>query len=78
MKSLLQSCGRICLAAALAIPVWLALAALLLILPPGFALGAALFGIVLLMCGKELERKWMVAVGGVLAFAGVLAWALSQ
>lgn len=70
--------AKICIALVVAFPIWLALIALFWVLPVGFASGSCLVGVVLFMCGKELNRKWMASVGGILAFAALFAWALKQ
>jgi hypothetical protein len=78
MNSFIQSCKRICLATLIAVPVWGAVTAVLLLLPPIVGFIAGLCGIALLLIGKELERPRILGIGGILAFAGVCAWALQQ
>jgi hypothetical protein len=78
MDSFRQSCYRIALAISIAVPVWLALTGLFLMMPPILAIGGMLLGVVLFKCGAELKRKWIAAAGGVLMFAAVFAWAINR
>ena len=77
-SSFLQSLRRVTLAALVAVPTTGILAAGMLLVPPSVAIGIGLSGIVLFYLGKELDRPILLAIGGVVMFAGVLSWAVRQ
>ena len=60
----------------IAVLAWAATAAVLSLLPPGFAVGTMFAGLVLFMVGAELHGRWPAAFGGILMFAGVFVAAL--
>lgn len=61
-----------------AVPSTAILAAAMFLVPPNVAVGIGLSGMVLFCVGKEIDRPILLAVGGVVMFAGVLSWALRQ
>jgi hypothetical protein len=71
-----QSLTRILIATIIAVPACAAIVGMLLVLPGGCAMGAIFVGLPLFMIGHELQYRWMLALGGVLMFAGVFAAAL--
>ena len=72
MANLLRVTGALIIA----VLAWTALAGVLLLLPPGFAVGTMFCGLVLFLAGAKLHWRWPVAIGGVLMFGGVFAAAL--
>jgi hypothetical protein len=78
MNNFRQSAYRIALGTSIAVPMWLALTGLFLLVPSGLAIGGVLLGVVLFKCGAELRRKWIAAAGGILMFAAVFAWAIKH
>lgn len=74
----MQSLRRIIYATLIAVPSTAVAAAALLLVPPNIALGATIFGIALFATGKSTNRPIPMAVGGVVMFAGVFAWAVRQ
>ena len=76
--SLLQSMRRVMLATLVAVPSTGILAAALFLVPPAVAIGIGGFGLVLFYVGKEFDRPTLLAIGGVVMFAGVLSWAVRQ
>ena len=77
-RSFLQSFRRVMLAALVAVPSTGILAAVMFLVPPAVAIGIGLSGLVLFYVGKELDRPILLAIGGVVMFAGVLSWAVRQ
>ena len=76
--SFLQSLRRVTLAAAVAVPATGMLTVGLLLVPPSVAFGIGLSGMVLFYLGKGLDRPILLAIGGVVMFAGVLSWGFRQ
>lgn len=72
MKSLL----RITYGVLVAVPLVAVLAAALFAFPPGIAAGVGIAGAGALTAAKYVPNKWLASVGGLLAFSGVLAYAL--
>ena len=76
--SFLQSLRRVMLATLVAVPSTGALAAAMLLVPPEVAFGIGVSGMVLFSLGKGLDRPILLAIGGVVMFAGVLSWGVRQ
>ena len=74
----LQSLRRVMLATLIAVPSTCCLAAALLLVPPVAAIGIGFAGLVLFYVGKELNRPILLAIGGIVMFAGVFSWAVRQ
>ena len=53
-----------------------AVAAVLVMMPRGVSFGVAIVGVAMLMSAETFHSKAAAGVGGVMAMAGVLAWAL--
>jgi hypothetical protein len=66
------------LATLVAVPSTGILAAAMFLVPPSVAIGIGLSGLVLFYLGKELDRPILLAIGGIVMFAGVLSWAIRQ
>jgi hypothetical protein len=72
----MTSVFRIVLGVLIAVPLTAAITAILLLFPQVVSLVAGIAGVTLLKVAKTFGSKAGVAVGGLLAMGGVLAWAL--
>lgn len=62
----------------LSLIAWLAITAVLYLIPPRITLVVGLFGILLFKLGLFLKNKWITSLGGIAMCSGVFAWALNQ
>lgn len=69
---------RILLALAIALPGCAAVAVLLMLVPPGWALVAAIAGATMFKIGHGLHSKSSTLCGGILMFGAIFAWAIRQ
>jgi len=76
--SFVQSLRRVTLATLVAVPLTGILAAAMFLVPPAVAAGIGISGIVLFYVGKEFDRPILLAIGGIVMFAGVLSWGFRQ
>jgi hypothetical protein len=75
---MIASLRRILIGVLLVGPVVAAISSGLLFAPKVVSLVVALVGVAGLMAAETLHSKFAAAVGGVLAMAGLLAWALLE
>ena len=73
---MIGSLGRVFVGVVVAAALVAALAALLVMVRREVSLGVALVGVALLMSAETFQSKAAAGIGGVMAMAGVLAWAL--
>jgi len=73
---MIGSLGRVFVGVVVAAALVAALAALLVMVRREVSLGVALVGVALLMSAETFKSKAAAGIGGVMAMAGVLAWAL--
>lgn len=67
---------RVLRTAAIAVPACALVAGVMYCAPRQVAFAGGLVGVALFMAGADLHYRWCAAVGGVLMFGSVLAWAL--
>jgi len=76
--SFVQSLRRVVLATLVAVPLTGILTVAMFLVPPAVAAGIGISGMVLLYVGTEFNRPILLAIGGIVMFAGIFSWAVRQ